>query len=275
MNLSESLILKNGTVTLFWIVFVFAIRIFAIRHLRKSKIKPIQKQNWITQTKRISEFLVLSGLIVIWSTEIKTFAISLIAVAAAVVIATKELIVCFTGGILKVVTAMYRVGDRIEIHGHRGEVVETDYFTTTLNELNHENPPQFTGKELTLPNSLLWSDVIKKELVIDHFRIHHFEVRTDRTQVGLHQKTLLEMANQSARPYLAEAKAAFESHTKKYEIHQPNPEPRVTLDLSEDDVTRYIVRLAAPAGKEGRIEQEILSNYIEAFPKKMDLNDHK
>ena len=55
--------------------------------------------------------LILLGLAMIWAAQIQTLALSMFAVAAAIVVATKELIMCLSGSILRSVTKQYSIGD--------------------------------------------------------------------------------------------------------------------------------------------------------------------
>lgn len=61
------------------------------------------KQRWIVMTARNSMVLGLFvGLVVIWAHELEAFAVSLVALMATVVLATKELILCWSGAALRV-----------------------------------------------------------------------------------------------------------------------------------------------------------------------------
>jgi hypothetical protein len=56
-------------------------------------------------------FVLLVGLVVIWAHELQAFAVSLVALAAALVLATKELLLCWSGAALRVGGKVYSVGD--------------------------------------------------------------------------------------------------------------------------------------------------------------------
>ncbi|MGN7062004.1 mechanosensitive ion channel domain-containing protein, partial [Neisseria sp. P0001.S006] len=74
--------------------------------------------------RNISMLLLLFGVAMIWAAQIQTLALSMFAVAAAIVVATKELIMCLSVSILRSVTKQYSIGDYIEINGLRGLVVD-------------------------------------------------------------------------------------------------------------------------------------------------------
>jgi len=90
--------------------------------------------------------------------------VPLVAVAAALVLATKELILCWSGAALRVGGKVYSVGDRIQIAGHRGVVLDHDIFATKLLEIGPGQAAHlYTGRVTVFPNSLLLSNPLVKE----------------------------------------------------------------------------------------------------------------
>ena len=64
--------------------------------------------------------LLLFGAIAIWAQELRTLALSFVAIAAAIVVATKELLMCLSGTLLRSSSRNVSLGDRVEIAGVRG-----------------------------------------------------------------------------------------------------------------------------------------------------------
>lgn len=119
--------------------------------------------------------IIAFALLGIWLAEIQNALLSLTAVLVALVVATKELIMCVAGSVLRFGGHLFKVGDRIEINGIHGEVVDHGLFSTTIMEL----PPQHfgfsgTGRTVMLPNSVLLSGPVKVEAQPRHFAPHRF-----------------------------------------------------------------------------------------------------
>ncbi|WP_146429413.1 mechanosensitive ion channel domain-containing protein [Blastopirellula retiformator] len=77
--------------------------------------------------------------------------ISILAFAVAVVIALKELIQCISGSIMKAVGRPFKLGDRIEFHNIRGDVIDHNVLTTTILELGPDQmTQQLTGRAIVL-----------------------------------------------------------------------------------------------------------------------------
>jgi small-conductance mechanosensitive channel len=66
--------------------------------------------------------LLLLGLVLIWAPQLWTFALSLAAVAVEIVVATKEMILCISGSLMRASPRAFSVGDWIEVADVRGEV---------------------------------------------------------------------------------------------------------------------------------------------------------
>ena len=72
-------------------------------------------------------------------------------------LATKEVIFCWSGAALGGGGKVYSVGDRIQIAGHRGVVLDHDIFATKLLEIGPgEASHLYTGRVTVFPNSLLF-----------------------------------------------------------------------------------------------------------------------
>jgi len=96
----------------------------------------------------------------IWAPQLHTFALSLAAFAVALVVATKEMILCLTGSLLRISTRTYKVGDWITLDGIMGEVMDIDAFSTRVEEIDTKTS-QFTGKKIIIPNSKLFTSQVE------------------------------------------------------------------------------------------------------------------
>lgn len=63
---------------------------------------------------------ILVGLVVIWASALQNLLLSLTAVTLALVIATKELLMCLSGFVMRTTNRLFSVGNCIECNGMRG-----------------------------------------------------------------------------------------------------------------------------------------------------------
>jgi len=139
-----------------------------------------QRRRILSNVKNGLFVLVVIGLFFIWAPALRTFALSLTAFAVAIIIATKELILCFSGAILKMASGSMRVGSWIEVGGLRGEVIDQNLMSTTIQELGSGTEAyEFTGKTVVLPNSLFLAAPVKNERFFKRYVIHSFSMILD------------------------------------------------------------------------------------------------
>ena len=129
-----------------------------------------EKRRSLVLSRNLTLILTIFGLAVIWATQIQTLALSMFAVAAAIVVATKELIMCLSGSILRSVTKQYSVGDYIEVNGLRGRVVDINLLNTLMMQIG-PNPlvGQLSGKTLSFPNSLLLNHSVRRDNILGDY----------------------------------------------------------------------------------------------------------
>lgn len=69
-----------------------------------------KQRSWMSRTKNGTFTITLLVLFVLWQSEISEFALSVTAIAVAIVVASKEIILCFTGSIQRASSRSFRVG---------------------------------------------------------------------------------------------------------------------------------------------------------------------
>jgi small-conductance mechanosensitive channel len=255
-------IIQNIAVSVALIVIALLGRAVAIRSLEASSWQNDEMGlRWRARIRNLTILIILFALMVVWATEIRTLALSAVAIAAAIVLATKELIMCFGGGILRTATESFTVGDRIEVRGHRGDVVHYGFMTTTILEIgpNHQR----TGRAIIMPNSALLTDAVTNESFTEDYVLHTFAVPAPRDQWQTHENHLLNAARDVCEPYLDNAREHMDATSRRLGLPVMNTEPRVTLQLPDADKLTLMVRVPVPSVEKGRVEQEIVRLYLE------------
>lgn len=145
------------------ILILLAARLIAGRALRRRDDMTQQvARRWTANFRNVLILIAVIGLIMIWAPQLRTFALSLTAVAVAIVVATKELILCLSGAALRTFTRAFSVGDVIEVGTTKGEVLDLNLLATRLKEFESKDGSIVpTGRTVTLPYSLLFASPAK------------------------------------------------------------------------------------------------------------------
>lgn len=231
---------------------------------RQHKMSPDMKRRWLLQVRNLAFILVAAGLVLVWATELKTVAISVVAIVAALVIATKELILCLSGGFLKMSSSMFVLGDHIEIGAVRGEVIDQTLLTTKIMESSAgPNGQQFTGRLITVPNALLLNQPVTNESLTKTYGLHAFTVPV-KAEEGWeqHEAALLSALVSACEPYLAQAKFAVAALAREEGLSAPSVEPRVHVSIPEPGRVNLIARLPYPVDSKGKVLQAVMRDYL-------------
>ncbi len=222
------------------------------------------KRRWVVTTRNSVVFAFLIGLVIIWAHELQAFTVSLVALAAAFVLATKELILCWSGAALRVGGKVYAVGDRIQIAGHRGVVLDHDVFATKLLEIGPgQSAHLYTGRVTIFPNSLLFTNALVKENPEQEYGLYTLVVPIKNDEDWQRaERVLLDAAKIECAPFMEEAARQMKLLEQANLLEAPSPEPRITIQLPESGKIHLVLRFPAPDRGRSRIEQAILRRYL-------------
>lgn len=269
-NLSEVLdvLVDNLPLTLVLVSAVVLLNFLIVRLIfRNKRLSAEARRRWVWTTRNTLLAIFILGIVLIWAPQLQTVAAALIAIALAVVLATKELISCVTGAILRVSTNAYGIGDRIEIGSVRGNVVDHNWLTTTVLEIGPgQTTHQYTGRAMVVPNSLLLTTPVTNETYTKKYVLHvtRIPLKTFDDWQGA-EKILLDAAREHCGPYLENAKQYMKDLEGRHWLDSPSVEPRVTIQLKDADHVDLLLRVPCLPEDTARFEQSVLRQFLSSF----------
>lgn len=223
-----------------------------------------RRRRMISLRNRISVIAVVL-LVSLWATELKTLAVSLLAIAVALVVATKEMLLAMIGGMTRAATKRYVIGDRIEVKGVRGDVVDITLMYTVVMELGPGHfTHQYTGKTIAFPNSALLTDAVIVDTVTQDHTLHNIQVpvypKDGNPEVAVN--TLQEIAERTCAPFQEHANAQVTKWERDTAINLPSSQPRVIIHVNDHGDWWLTLRCVLPIKERVRIEQCIVREYL-------------
>lgn len=200
----------------------------------------------------------------IWASKIAGFALSLAAFAGAIIIVSKDLIICILGYFVIGLTKPFKIGQFIEVNGFSGRVIDMDLFFITLVETS--SAKQLTGKTISVPNSLVISTGVRNmsatgEYIIDLYRI---TVPFD-CDFKIAESSAISAAESATSSWMVLA----EEHFKKIEdvdyIDLPSSRPKVLWEPLDSRGHVLTIRFACPVERRVSTEQEIFRRFWENY----------
>lgn len=267
---------KEISLTVIWIFLSYLIRRYTKRVIRRyPKFEQDTKRQRINAVDNMFNFLMVVGLILIWSSELQNIAISIAAFMVALVIATKEFIACIIGAFYRASTRPYQVGDWVRIANYEGEVTDSDWLSTTLFEVDIKGGGYgYTGRTTVVPNSLLLTHTAQNLNYMRRYVTHSFSISRLSDEVNLFtikEPILLKIREYSE--HFHEVAIRYNSLIeKRLDINISGPEPRVRINTTPEGYNVFTVSLFCPTDEAVDIEQKVTEDFMNFWYEQRDKN---
>jgi small-conductance mechanosensitive channel len=260
-------VLDHLTASLIVIVLAIVVRMLVTQAVARHVAQPEARRRWVVSIRNWFVVALILGLGAIWGPALRTLAVSVVALTVAFVVATKELIQCISGSVLRTAAKAYSVGDRIQIERHRGDVIDVNFFSTTILEVGPGKPFHLrTGRTIVIPNSKLLITTVVNESHMKGLVLHMFTVPLQAEDDWERaEKILLEAAVEECKPFVEPARATMEQLEREHGLEGIPLAPRVSMTMPEAGKLNLVVRFPAPVGRQGRIEQAILRRFLKRY----------
>ncbi|MCD9505668.1 mechanosensitive ion channel family protein [Photobacterium phosphoreum] len=233
------------------------------------------QRKWMSRTKNGTFILMLVIVFALWRSEISEFAFSLTAIAVAIVVASKEIILCFTGSIQRASSRSFRIGDWIEVGKICGEVIEHNMMATVIQEIDlHHGQYHYTGKTATLPNSMFFTYPVKNLNFMKRYVYHNFSIVV-RDFVNLYPllPTIITKIDHHSEDFIDVARRYNSVIEKHAGLDLPGSEPHIHISSSNTGEQIVHFMLFCPTERATHLEQDIRRDFMEeyerAFPAKI------
>jgi len=265
----DHILLRDIILSVFFVIcLIFGRAVIRKAILQRSSLLPEVKRRWLGNLRNIALVIFVLGIVMIWGNHIETFAVSLVAVAAALVLATREMLLCILGSIFRTSTDMCRIGDRIEINGIKGQIIDMNLFSTILVESTQPCTTKNTvGRVITIPNSMFFSQAIYNETRLGKFVTLTMHIKLERDDDWqLAEKILLETSNKIIGQYADRLERNSRNIAHVYALEMPLQHAQVRLMVDDINSITLHLQLPAPLGKTYQIEQRIVREYLSKMP---------
>ncbi|WP_137939373.1 mechanosensitive ion channel family protein [Chitinivorax sp. B] len=248
-------------------VLLLALRVLVRRAIVSRDDLSIEiRRRWLVSLRNTGLLIFLFGLIFIWGSEIRTFAVSVVAVTAAIVVATRELIMCLVGAIYRTSSHAFDVGDMVELNGVKGKVVDLNLLSTTLLVSKQASGQSSVARLATIPNSLLFGQPAFNDALLGDYTLHLISiplpVSTDWQRA---ERLLLEAATDECQPYLDQVNHHVQMLERNRSFDMPGVGPWVRIRWPDHEKIELELQVPLPLQGRSHAEQRILKAFLKAW----------
>lgn len=242
---------------------------FLVRILRKSIQNRIRDNETRYRASKLVSvagyFIVLIILLAELGLKLSGFALALGAASAGIAFALQEVIVSFAGWLAIAMGGFYRVGDRVQLGGIKGDVIDIGFIRTTIMEIGSwVSSDLYNGRIVRVANSFVFKEPVYNysgefpfvwdEIVLPIKYGSDYEAA---------RAILDRVAQEVVGEYVERASLQWRELVKLYRIEDARVDPFVTIVANDNWVEftlRYVVDYRLRRSTKDRLFTKILQD---------------
>lgn len=247
--------------------------------LKKSLHRYIKDHiNWYKTRKATNIFgfiLAVIFLAVLYSDMLGGITVVLGIASAGIAFSLKEVIASIAGWLTILVGGMFNTGDRVQLGGVSGDVIDLGVLRTTIMETGEwVNADLYSGRIVKIANSFVFTQPVYNYSTDFPFLWDEIKIPISFGSDHIFARELIQqVATKKLGDYRTETKEYWDSMVRKFFIEDATTEPMVTLTVSDKGIEftlRYIVEYKTRRTTKDVLFTNILEE-IEQNPEKVQL----
>jgi len=245
-----------------WVVLIIAFIGFLRKFLRKNLPNTSVRYKSQKGVELIGYLLIVFLSISYFTGNIKDFTLAIGLLTAGITITLQELILSIAGSFYIFFVKVYKPGDRIEINGIKGDVIDIDSIYTTMMEIGEwVTSDNYSGRIVKLSNAFVFKGPVYNyskdfPFIWDEFNL---PIRYG-SDLEMAKEIIIRVASEQLSGYVDHSIAKWKTVVDKYYIEDAQVEPTLALTMSDNWIEfnlRYIVDY-----KKRRYVKHILNSLI-------------
>ncbi len=247
---------------LLWVVFVIGVIQFFRRFLKKKMPETSSRYKAQKAIEIFGYFFIIILTISYFTGNIKDFTLAIGLFSAGIAITLQELFLSLAGSIYIFLVRVYSPGDRIEINGIKGDVIDIDSIYTTMMEIGQwVTSDNYSGRIVKLSNAFVFKGPVYNyskdfPFIWDELNILiRYQSDMDKAK-----EIVISVASEVLSKYTADSKKQWEQVVNKFYVEDAILDPTLAITLTDNWVKfnlRYIVDY-----KKRRVTQHLLFDNI-------------
>ena len=244
--LAEHPTFENVIRYVIWVVLIFFVVQFLKRFVRKRI--PDGSARYRTQKGigALGYILITILTISFFTGAIKDFALAIGLLSAGIAITLQELFLSIAGSFYILIVKVYKPGDRIQLSGIKGDVIDVDIVYTTMMEIGEWiSGDNYSGRIVKISNANVFKGAVYNysqdfPFIWDEFNL---PIRYG-SDIELAKEIIINAADDILSDFVKESQERWKSVVRTYYIENAEVKPTVAITMNDNWVqlnVRYIV----------------------------------
>lgn len=262
----QSLLVHRATLTIGIVLCALLLRGLIIRRIRKTRTILTSSERRAMSTVHMSSVIfILVTVLVLWLPQIQHFILSITAIAVALVIVTKELSICLLGAIVTRTSRAFSIGDWISAGTHFGEVIERNFMTTTIQEIERRSFT-YTGRTAVIPNSLFLSIAVTNQNFLRRYQFHSFNITIEPDAFPIDAEDKLQARIEALTVHFIDTAQRYNKMLEQRTgIDIPDAKP--TVEFSTNEAAKLVTTLSifCPTDEIAALEKAMMKEFFQWY----------
>ncbi len=257
-----------------WLAIGLLITYISIRLINKGLSGYISNNSTRYTARKFTSFLgfliFTVFAMVTFNYKLSSLTLALGVAGAGIAFALQEVIVSVAGFLAVLFGNFYKVGDRVQLGGIKGDVVDIGVLRTTLMEMGDwVNGDLYNGKMVRVANSFIFKEPVYNYSGDFPFLWDEIKIPLKQgSDIQLARDTFLKILAEEVGDFALESKSSWEKLTKELYVENAQIDPMVTMVFDENWITftlRYVVDFKKRRGTKDVLFTRILESINESL----------
>lgn len=273
MKILNQAVFQNLIWTFGIITVILIVKNLLVRGLHKR----IESQEMYFKSKRavngVAFLFVLISLIFVWIETSGSFITVIGLFSAGLALALKDILLNIAGWLYILLRQPFYIGDRIEISGIKGDVIDQNIFKFRVVEIgNWVHAEQSTGRIIHIPNYKIFTDPLANYTLGFDYIWNEIRVLVPfESDWKKAKKIMYEVLHELTDDLSVDMQHQIRKTSRKYMVYYNNLNPIIYTDVTDSGV-RLTMRFICKPKERRTIDEKIWKSLLDRFEAESDVD---